>query len=84
MRAPAGQSVIALPARTPRGRSRIVAKLSGPATLAASDADLIVTEHGVAQLRHASVDQRVMRMVAIADPIERPALLAQAHAIGWL
>ena len=84
MRAPAGQSVIALPARTPRGRSRIVAKLSGPATLAASDADLIVTEHGVAELRHASVDQRVMRMVAIADPIERPALLAQARAIGWL
>lgn len=84
MRAPAGQSVIALPARTPRGRSRIVARLSGPATLAASDADLIVTEHGVAELRHASVDQRVMRMVAIADPVERPALLAQARAIGWL
>jgi acyl-CoA hydrolase len=84
MRAPGGQSAIALPARTPRGRSRIVAKLSGPATLAASDADLIATEHGVAEMRHASVDQRVMRMVAIADPLDRPALLAQARAIGWI
>ncbi|MEN9768988.1 MAG: hypothetical protein RLZZ180_618 [Pseudomonadota bacterium] len=84
MRAPGGQSAIALPARTPRGRSRIVAKLSGPATLAASDADLIATEHGVAEMRHASVDQRVMKMVAIADPLDRPALLAQARAIGWI
>lgn len=84
LRAPAGQSAIALPARTPRARSRIVAKLSGPATLAASQADLIVTEHGVAELRHASVDQRVMKMVAIADPLDRPALLAQARAIGWI
>ncbi len=84
MRAPGGQSAIALPARTPRGRSRIVAKLSGPATLAASDADLIATEHGVAEMRHASVDQRVMKMVAIADPLDRPALLGQARAIGWI
>lgn len=80
--APRGQSVIALASRTPRGRPRVVARLSGPATLAATDADLVVTEHGVACLRHASVAQRVRQMIAIAHPEDRDTLQSQARTLG--
>lgn len=77
-----GQSVIALPSRTPHRQPRIVTRLSGPCTLAASDTDLVVTEHGVARLRDASLDQRVQRMLAIADPADRDTLAAGARAMG--
>lgn len=80
--APRGQAVVALGARTPRGQPRIVARLSGPCTIAASDADVVVTEHGVARLRDATLDQRVRSMLAIADPADRDALGAQARALG--
>lgn len=72
-----GVSIIALPARR-RGRDGdipgIVALLSGPATIGASDADLIITEYGVAQLRGASRAQRAQRLIAIAHPDDRPVL----------
>jgi acyl-CoA hydrolase len=80
--APRGRAVIALASRSPRGQPRIVARLSGPCTVAAADADVIVTEHGVAHLRDATLDERVRRMVAIAHPEDRAALLAQARAAG--
>lgn len=82
VQAPGGRSVLALASRTARHAARIVARLSGPATLAACDADIVVTEHGVARLRHASVDQRVRRMVSIAHPDDRDSLMAQAKALG--
>jgi acetyl-CoA hydrolase len=82
VQAPRGQSVIALASRTPRGRPRVVARLSGPATLAATDADLVVTEHGVACLRHASMAQRVRQMIAIAHPEDRNSLQSEARAFG--
>ncbi len=79
-----GISVIALPSRQVRhdstfGRARIVPVLSGPATVAASDADIVVTEHGVAQLRHATLDERARRLIAIAHPDDRPGLLGAAR-----
>lgn len=77
-----GRSVIALPSRTAKGHARIVARLVGPCTLAANDTDLVVTEHGVAHLRDASLDQRVQRMLAIADPEDRDSLAAGARAMG--
>jgi len=77
-----GQSVIALPARTPRQQPRVVARLNGPCTLAANDTDLVVTEHGVARLRDASLGQRVQRMLAIAHPEDRDSLAASARAMG--
>jgi len=79
-----GISVIALPSRQVRhdstaGRARIVPVLSGPATVAASDADIVVTEHGVAHLRHATLDERARRLIAIAHPDDRPGLLGAAR-----
>ena len=77
-----GQSVMALPSRSAGQQPRIVARLSGPCTVVASDADLICTEYGVARLRHASLDQRVRSMLAIAHPQDRDALAMAAHGLG--
>jgi acyl-CoA hydrolase len=82
--APRGQAVVALAARTSRGRPRIVARLSGPCTIAACDADVVATEHGIARLRDASLGERVRGMLAIADPQDRDALAGQARSLGLL
>jgi acyl-CoA hydrolase len=87
--APQGQAVIALPSRqhtrdgTP-GAPRIVATLSGPATVAACDADMVVTEYGVAHLRNATLDQRARALIAIAHPDDRDALRAAARRAGQI
>ena len=39
-----------------------------------SDVGLVVTEHGVADLRGVPLDARAERMIAIADPDARPGL----------
>jgi len=75
-----GLPIIALPA-TAKGASRIVAQLSGPVSTARSDAGLIVTEYGVADLRGLPLSQRVRRMIDIAAPEHREALDRQAHAL---
>lgn len=82
--APRGVAIVALPSRQPAragqaGAPRIVATLNGPATVAASDADIVVTEHGVAHLRNASLDERARRLIAIAHPDDRDALRAAAR-----
>ncbi len=79
--APRGQAITALPSRA-GGRARIVARLSGPATVAAQDADLVVTEHGAARLRDASLGERVQRMIAIAHPEDRDRLRREARQMG--
>lgn len=79
-----GQSVMALSSRTPKGKPKIVARLSGPTTVAAADVDRVVTEQGVAVLRHAGVGQRVQQMLAVAHPEDREALTAQARKLGLL
>lgn len=38
------------------------------------DIDLVVTEHGVADLRGAEYDQRARALIAIADPPHRETL----------
>jgi len=58
--------------------SRIVASLSGPASIARSDVGIVVTEHGVADLRGQPLRERQRRMLAIADPVHRAALEAAA------
>jgi acyl-CoA hydrolase len=87
--APGGRAIIALPARQPAGdgasgtgAARIVARLSGPATVAASDADTVVTEFGVAHLRHASLGERARRLIAIAHPDDREALTVAARTLA--
>lgn len=76
-RSQGGIPVIALPS-TAGAESRIVAVLSGPASLARADAGVIVTEHGVADLRGLTVNQRRERMLAIAHPDHIQALEAAA------
>ena len=62
-----GRSIIALPARTRSGRPRIVPVVeSGVVTTGRADADVVVTEYGVAHLRGRSIPERVRSMVAIA------------------
>jgi len=74
-----GLPIIALPS-TAGASSRIVAGLSGPATIPRSDAGLIVTEYGVADLRGKSLRQRVECLLEIAHPQHRAALEAQLQA----
>lgn len=65
-----GRSVLVLPATADGGRrSRIVARLADAvATVPRCDADLVVTELGVADLRDCSLTQRAQRMIEIAAP----------------
>ncbi|MEX3922435.1 acetyl-CoA hydrolase/transferase family protein [Paraburkholderia sp. BR10936] len=74
-----GVAIVALAASTRHG-SRIVARLSGPVSTPRSDAAVIVTEHGVADLRGLTLAQRAERMLAIAPPDWREQLAAQHHA----
>jgi len=69
--APRGLPIVALPSATAKGearRSRIVARLSGPVSTARSDVGLVVTEHGVADLRGLTLAERRRRMIDIAAP----------------
>ncbi|MEQ8814704.1 MAG: acetyl-CoA hydrolase/transferase C-terminal domain-containing protein [Thalassobaculum sp.] len=81
--APGGRSIIALPSTARDGAvSRIVASLDGrPVTSLRSDADLVVTEWGVAELKGRSLAERARRMIAIADPAFRDDLERAAGAL---
>jgi acyl-CoA hydrolase len=75
-----GRAVIAMPSSARNGQiSKIVARLNGVVTTARSDADLIVTEFGVAELRGQPLDERIRRMVAISHPNFRESLEREAH-----
>ena len=79
---PGGHSIIALPATAKGGTvSRITACLSGPATTARSDADIIVTEFGAAELKGQTLAERARRLVAIAHPHFQEGLDRTAHLI---
>ena len=72
---PGGRSILALPS-TAGGASRIVPRLDEThvVSLPRADADIVVTEHGVAHLRDRSIDERAEALIAIADPACRDAL----------
>ena len=72
-----GIPVLALPS-TAGPASRIVAGLTGPATLSRADTGVIVTEYGIADLRGLTLRQRRERMIAIAHPDHRAELEAAA------
>lgn len=78
--APGGRSILATPATARNGTvSRIVPTLA-PTTVGTTlraDADLVVTEFGVADLRHGSIDVRAEALIAIAAPQFRDALANQ-------
>jgi acyl-CoA hydrolase len=72
-----GLPIVALPSLGGSGEerfSRIVSRLSGPVSTSRSDAGIIVTEHGVVDLRGLSLSERRDRLIAIADPSFRETL----------
>jgi len=75
-RSKGGLPIIALPS-TAGSHSRIVARLNGPVTIARSDAVIVVTEYGVADLRGMTLNQRITKLLDIAHPEHRAALQAQ-------
>lgn len=81
--APGGRGIIALSASTSKGESRIVPMLpSGPVSVARIDADFIVSEHGVADLRHLDVHARAQAIIALADPAHRESLERAWHELA--
>ena len=68
-----GLPILALTARHGT-QPRIVAALSGPATVSRADAGIVVTDYGVADLRGCSLAERARRMIAVAHPDDREAL----------
>jgi acyl-CoA hydrolase len=75
-RAPEGRSIIALPSTTrDRAHSRIVARLAdGVVTTPRAEADCIVTEHGIAELRGRTLAERAQALIRVADPAFRAEL----------
>lgn len=81
VRSAGGHSIIALPAATGAGVSRIVPGVHH-VTATRSDVDVIVTEHGAAELRGISTTERAARIIAIAAPEHRDSLTRAAKELG--
>lgn len=82
-----GQSFIVLHSTThDESVTRIVAELHPGAAVTSfkNIVDNVVTEHGVAELRGASIRERTERLIAIAHPKFRDELTARAREIGYL
>ena len=73
---PGGTAIAALVSTARKGTvSRIVPRLTSNAiSIARADLEFIVTEHGIADLRHADIDTRAAALIAIADPAFRGTL----------
>ncbi len=74
-----GLPIVALPSTAGR-HSRIVARLNGPVSTPRSDAGIIVTEYGVADLRGAGLAERARRLLAIAHPDQRERLERESRS----
>lgn len=72
-----GLAILALPSITGRGASRIVPRCAH-VTSAPSDVDVVVTEHGAADLRATTWSERRTAIANVADPREREPLLRAA------
>lgn len=77
-----GKSIIMVQAQAASGATRIKAKLDSPTvTLARADADIFVSEFGVADVRTLDVGARAEAIAAIAAPDHREALLRAWRAL---
>jgi 4-hydroxybutyrate CoA-transferase len=75
-----GRSILALPSTAGAGTvSRIVSKLGDRDIISCprADADIVVTEHGIAHLRAKSVNERAEALIQIAAPAFREELAKQ-------
>ena len=81
-----GQGFVVLHATTSSGQSKIVPQLASGdvVTTPKNTVDKVVTEFGVAELRHATVRERTARLIAVAHPDHRLELTAQAEAMNYL
>ena len=81
-----GKGFIVLKSVTSKGRGRIRTHLTpgSAVTTIKNTVDHIVTEHGVAELRGASIAERARRLIAIAHPDHRDQLRSEAHKAGLL
>jgi acyl-CoA hydrolase len=78
-RSPGGRAIMAMTSMV-KGRSRIRVRLdAGIVTTPRSDADIVVTEYGAAELRAQTIPERIRRMIAIAHPDVRESLEREAH-----
>ena len=69
-----GRSILALPATAAGGKvSRIVPKLGERDIVSCprADADIVVTEHGIARLREKSLEERAEALIGVAAPAFR-------------
>lgn len=82
-RSPGGRAILALEATARGGKiSRIVPRLAdGIVTSSRSDADVVVTEYGIAELRGRTVSERAKALIAIAHPDFRKSLEAAADGL---
>ena len=69
-----GRAIIALPSVSRDGKTSRIVERCAAVTTPAADADTIVTEWGVAELRGVSYEARAKRIAAIAHPAFRDAL----------
>jgi 4-hydroxybutyrate CoA-transferase len=78
-----GRAILALPSTAGGKSSRIVPRLGecDAVSCPRADADIVVTEHGVARLRDKSVDERAEALIAIADPAFRDGLVDRWAAL---
>ncbi len=68
--------------QVPTLRSRIVPLLApGTVSLARSDVDIVVTEHGAASLRNLDIDARAHALINIAAPNQRETLAQAWHTL---
>ena len=80
-----GLRIVALAASADKGRvSRIVApgEALGPVSLGRMDTDIVVTEHGAADLRGLDHGERARALIAIAPPEHRDRLAEQWRALA--
>ena len=83
-RHPKGFPIIALPSESRNGVvSRIVPMLASgaPVSILKSDPLIVVTEYGVADIRHHSLDQRAAALIAIAAPSHRERLKREWNSL---
>ncbi|WP_051419713.1 acetyl-CoA hydrolase/transferase family protein [Paracoccus pantotrophus] len=86
---PGGAAIIALRAgRSRKGEGGIVPRICEPRLVTSPryDVDIVVTENGVADMRHLSMDERAEALIAVADPAEQAALAeswAQIRSAGF-
>lgn len=80
-----GRSIIACHSTAARGTaSRVVARLDGPVTTPRNDTHIVVTEHGWANLRGLTDDQRARTLIGLAHPAFREGLERDARGLGLI